>query len=60
MVKQVDDLILATRLELIQESNDRAEQAQWEGRMLMNLVRDPVRVRVDARMRPVTVEEASP
>jgi HK97 family phage prohead protease len=41
VVKQVDDLVLATRLELIQESIDRAEQAAWEERMLINTVLDP-------------------
>jgi HK97 family phage prohead protease len=51
---QVDELILETRLELVQESLDRAEQAAWEGRMDVNMVLDPVPVQVDARMRPVT------
>jgi hypothetical protein len=51
---QVDELILDTRLELVQESLDRAEQAAWERRMDINAVLDPVPVRVDARMRPLT------
>jgi HK97 family phage prohead protease len=50
----VDDLILETRLEFVRESLDRAKQAAWERRMHINMVRDPVPVRVDARMRPVT------
>jgi len=52
VIKQVDDLILATKLELIQESLDRAEQARLEERQL-TMVLDPMPVRVDARMRPV-------
>lgn len=58
VVKQVDDLILATRLELIREALDRAEQGEWEERLL-TMVLDPVPVRVDARMRPVAPEESS-
>jgi hypothetical protein len=54
LARQVDDLILATRLELAQEALDRAEAAAWERRMLINVVLDPVPVRVDARMRAVT------
>jgi HK97 family phage prohead protease len=54
IAKQVDELILATRLELVQEALDRAEQAAWESRIQLNAVLDPVPVRVDARMRPVT------
>jgi len=50
---QVDELIRETRLELVRESLARAEQAAWEGRMDINLVLEPVPVRVDARMRPV-------
>jgi HK97 family phage prohead protease len=50
--RQVDDLIVATRLEFVQESLARAEQAAWERRMYTNLVLDRVPVRVDARMRP--------
>jgi HK97 family phage prohead protease len=51
---QVEELVLDVREELIRESLDRAEQAAWEERMHINMVRDPVPVRVDARMRPVT------
>jgi hypothetical protein len=54
VIKQADDLILATRLELIQESIDRAQQAAWEEEMRVSTVLDRVPVRVDARMRPVT------
>jgi HK97 family phage prohead protease len=54
LARQVDDLIVATRLELAQEALARAEQAAWERWMDVNLVLDPVPVRVDARMRPVT------
>jgi hypothetical protein len=50
----VDQLVLEVREELVRESLDRAEQAAWEGRMGVNLVRVPVPIRVDARMRPVT------
>ena len=60
VVEQVDDLILATKLEVIQESIDRAEQAAWERRMGDNMVLDLVPVRVDARMRPVTSGTTSP
>jgi HK97 family phage prohead protease len=51
LARRVDDLIVATRLELVQEALDRAEQAAWEERQL-NMVRDPVPIRVDARARP--------
>ena len=54
LARQIEDLILATRLELVQEALDRAKQVAWEGRMDINTVLDPVPVRVDARMRPVT------
>jgi hypothetical protein len=50
----VDQLVLEVREELIRESLDRAKQAAWERRMDINAVLDPVPVRVDARMRPVT------
>ena len=60
VVKQVDDVILETKLELIQESLDQAEQGAWEERVLTNMVLDSVPVRVDARMRPVTPEQSSP
>ena len=53
MVKQVDDLILATKLELIQESIARAEQASWEERMSTNVVVIPLPFRIDSRMRPM-------
>jgi HK97 family phage prohead protease len=51
---QVEELVLDVREELVRESLDRAEQAAWERRMHINMVLDPVPVRVDARMRPVT------
>jgi hypothetical protein len=54
VAKAVDQLVLEVREEMVRESLDRAEQAAWEGRMGVNLVLDPVPVRVDARMRPVT------
>jgi HK97 family phage prohead protease len=54
LARQVDDLTVATRLELVQEALDRAGQAAWEERMRINTVLDPVPIRVDARMRPVT------
>jgi hypothetical protein len=54
LARQVDDLITEVRLELAQEAVDRAEQAAWEERMRINTVLDPVPIRVDARMRPVT------
>jgi len=60
LARQVDDLITEVRLELAQEALDRAEQAAWEGRMGVNMVLDPVPVRVDARMRPVSSEDGSP
>jgi HK97 family phage prohead protease len=49
VAKQVDDLILATRQELVQ----KAKQAEWEEWMRVNTVLDPVPVRVDPRMRPI-------
>lgn len=48
----VDKLILEVREELVREALDRAEQAAWEERMRINMVLDPVPIRVDARMRP--------
>jgi hypothetical protein len=45
---------LDVRKELVRESLDRAEQAAWERQIQVNLVLEPVPVRVDARMRPVT------
>ena len=50
VAEQVDKLIVATKLELIQESLDRAEQAAWEEQTQSNLVLAPVPVRVDGRM----------
>ena len=47
VAKQVDDLILATRQELVQET----KQAEWEEWMRVNTVLKPVRV--DPRMRPI-------
>jgi Caudovirus prohead serine protease len=60
LARQVDDLITEVRLELVQEALDRSEQAVWERRMQVNVVLDPVPVRVDARMRPVSSEDGSP
>jgi HK97 family phage prohead protease len=54
VAKAVDQLVLEVREEMVRESLDRAEQAAWEARMRINMVVDPVPVRVDARMRPVT------
>jgi len=54
LARQVDDLITEVRLELAQEAPARAEQAAWERQMHINMVRVPVPVRVDARMRPMT------
>jgi uncharacterized protein len=50
----VDRFVTETKQELAEKSLDRAEQAAWESRMQLNAVLDPVPVRVDARMRPVT------
>ena len=60
LARQVDELILETRLELVQESLARAEQVAWDERMDINLVLAPEPVRVDARMRPVSSEDGSP
>ena len=49
----MDDFALETREFMNAEAFDPAEQAAWEGRMCINMVLDPVPVRVDARMRPV-------
>lgn len=51
--RAVDELIQSVREELIHEALGRAEAAAWEERMRINLVLDPVAVRVDTRMRPV-------
>jgi HK97 family phage prohead protease len=59
VARQVDDLITEVRLELAQEGLDRAEQAAWEEGQL-TMVLDPVPVRVDARMRPVTSSMRAP
>lgn len=56
----VDAFMTAVRLEMVEEKLAEAEQAAWERRMHINAVLDPVPVRVDTRMRPVTVEHASP
>jgi HK97 family phage prohead protease len=50
----VDRFVTETRQMMIEEALARAEQAAWESRMQLNAVLDPVPVRVDARMRPVT------
>jgi hypothetical protein len=50
---EVDRFVTAVRQEMVEEKLAEAEQA-WEGRMDINEVLDPVPVRVDARMRPVT------
>jgi HK97 family phage prohead protease len=51
---QVEAFLLEEKQRYIEEALARAEQAAWEGRMGVNMVLDPVPVRVDARMRPVT------
>lgn len=56
----VDELLTEVKLEKVNEALARAEQAAWEGRMGVNAVLDPVPVRVDARMRPVSSEDGSP
>jgi len=48
----VDAFVTAVRQEMVEEKLAEAEQAAWERRMLINVVLDPVPVRVDARMRP--------
>jgi hypothetical protein len=50
----VDAFVTQVREEMIREKLAEAEQAAWEGRMGVSMVLDPVPVRVDARMRPVT------
>jgi HK97 family phage prohead protease len=50
----VDAFIQETKELMVQEAFDRADQTAWEERTQSNLVLDPVPVRVDARMRPVT------
>jgi hypothetical protein len=45
--------MLEVKLERVNEALARAKQAAWEEQMRINLVRVPVPVRVDARMRPV-------
>lgn len=50
----VDRLVADVKLEMVTEALERSEQAAWEERMRINLVLDPVPVRVDGRMRPVT------
>jgi HK97 family phage prohead protease len=56
----VDQFITETKQELAEKSLDRAEQAAWEGRMGVNMVLDLPPIRVDAKMRPMAVDEASP
>ena len=51
--KAMHDFALETHEFMNAEAFDPAEQAAWEGRMCVNMVLDPVPVRVDARMRPV-------
>jgi len=53
-VDAVDAFVTAVRQEMVEEKLAEAEQAAWEKRMHINTVLDPVPVRVDARMRPVT------
>ena len=57
--RAVDEFILAEKLAAIQRALDQDEQKRWEQRMA-TLVVNPVPVRVDPRMRPVSGEEASP
>lgn len=48
----VDAFVQETRELMVEESLEKARQATWEERMRINMVLDPVPVRVDARMRP--------
>ena len=57
---EVAAFLLEEKQRYVEEALDRAEQAAWEGRMRINMVMDPVPVRVDARMRPVRGERVSP
>lgn len=50
----VDRLVTEVKLERVHEKLAEAEQAAWERQIQVNLVLEPVTVRVDARMRPVT------
>jgi HK97 family phage prohead protease len=54
----VDAFVTAVRLEMVEEKLAEAERAVWE-RSQVNVI-DPVPVRVDARMRPVSSEDGSP
>jgi HK97 family phage prohead protease len=58
--KAVEALMLEVKLERVNEALARAKQAAWEEQMRINLVRVPVPIRVDARMRPVIPEQPSP
>jgi HK97 family phage prohead protease len=51
---EVEAFLLEEKQRYVEEALVRSEQAAWEGRMGVNMVLDPVPVRVDARMRPVT------
>jgi hypothetical protein len=50
----MDAFVLETKQMMVEEKLAEAEQAAWEERTQSNLVRDPVPIRVDASMRPVT------
>jgi hypothetical protein len=50
---EVEAFLLEEKQRYVEEALDRAEQAAWEERQL-TMVLDPVPIRVDARMRPVT------
>jgi hypothetical protein len=51
---EVDAFIREAHEERVRAKLAEAEQAAWEERMRINTVLDPVPIRVDARMRPVT------
>ena len=48
----VDRLVTEVKLERAKEKLAEAEQAAWERRTDVNMVLDPLPVRVDPRMRP--------
>lgn len=51
---EVDRFVTAVRQEMVEEKLAEAEQVAWETRVLTNMALNPVPVRVDARMRPMT------
>jgi HK97 family phage prohead protease len=50
---EVEAFLLEEKQRYVEEALDRAEKAAWDERQL-TMVLDPVPIRVDARMRPVT------